>query len=449
MAFVAGLLGTAMSAPPRIAQAATVTQITNFGSNPSGIGMYLYTPTNVVQKPPILVGVHACHSMGLSVCTPNHPFAQQADKYGFLLICPSAVSSDGCWDVHSAADLSHTGSGDASGIISMVNYVIQNKTGDASRVYVAGHSSGGMMTNVLLGSYPDVFKAGAAYAGVAFACFAQGSVDPVTGWSSTCATGNVSMTGAQWGALVRAAYPGFTGTRPRIQLWHGTVDATVAFHNFGEEIKEWTDVLGVSATPVSTENNALQSTWIRTRYADAAGVVQVEAIQETGQPHNLVINGAEAIHFFGLDGSNPGAGPDGGAGGTVKDGGASDGVAQTDGAGNTSGATGGGTANGGSAGTGGAPGTVGPSGTGGALAAGGSTATGPSASGGSSGPSQGTPGTGGTTGSGSGGSSGALSAGGSSSGCSVVSEKSHRVPAAGLCLLLGLWIVASRRRNRN
>jgi len=91
------------------------------------------------------------------------------------------------------------------------------------------------------------------------------------------------MTGAQWGDLVRAAYPGYTGPRPRIQLWHGSVDTTVAFHNFAEAIKQWTNVLGVSETPTSTENNALQTGWIRTRYADSAGVVQVEAIQETGK----------------------------------------------------------------------------------------------------------------------------------------------------------------------
>ena len=40
------------------------------------------------------------------------------------------------------------------------------------RVYVTGASSGGMMTNVLLGDYPDVFKAGAAFMGVPFGCFA-------------------------------------------------------------------------------------------------------------------------------------------------------------------------------------------------------------------------------------------------------------------------------------
>ena len=293
------------------AAAATVERIASFGNNPTGIGMYLYTPSSAVSHPPILIGVHACHGKGTDVCASGTPFAAQADKYGFLLVCPSAVSSDGCWDVHSSAVLTHNGGGDASGIISMVNYVVQNRNGDASRVFVAGHSSGGMMTNVLIGSYPDVFKAGAAYAGVPFACFAQGSVDS-SGWNSSCANGNVSKTGPQWGDLVRAAYPGFTGARPRMQLWHGTADATVNFHNFGEEIKQWTNVLGVSETPATTENNAIQSGWIRTRYVNGSGVVEVEAIQETGQPHNLVLDLANAIRFFGLDGSMPV--PDGGAG---------------------------------------------------------------------------------------------------------------------------------------
>ena len=50
----------------------------------------------------------------------------------------------------------------------MVKYVESHYGGDPNRVYATGHSSGGMMTNVLLGAYPDVFKAGAAFAGVPF-----------------------------------------------------------------------------------------------------------------------------------------------------------------------------------------------------------------------------------------------------------------------------------------
>jgi acetylxylan esterase len=333
------------------AYAGDVQQITAFGANPSGIGMYLYTPSNVTAKPAVVVNVHACHGKGTDVCGPSGAFAQQADQYGFLVICPSAVSSDGCWDVHSVSVLTHEGGGDATGIISMVKWVVQNKNGDADRVFVAGHSSGGMMTNVMLGSYPDVFKAGAAYAGVAFACYAQGAVDSL-GWNSDCAQGKVTMTGKAWGDLVRGAFSTFAGLRPRIQIWHGTKDDVVYFQNFKEEIKQWTNVLGVSETPTATEANALQSTWIRTRYADSSGAVQVEAIEETGQPHNLVVDAKEAIHFFGLDG--PASVSDGGAKDAAADGRMGSGGAGGNGGQAAGGAGGaGGTGGGGSSGIGG------------------------------------------------------------------------------------------------
>ena len=386
---------TCLAAPA--ARAGTTSQLTNFGSNPKNLPMYLYTPTNAGAKPPILVHLHACHAAngGQSMCSSGNAFAQQADKYGFYMVCPSAVSSDQCWDVHSTADLTHGGTGsDVEGIMSAVSYVIASKNGDANRVYAAGYSSGGMMTNVLLGAYPDVFKAGAAFAGVPFGCFAQGNIDSL-GWSSTCANGQVTMTGAQWGDLVRAAYPGYTGPRPRIQLWHGSVDTTVAFHNFGEAIKQWTNVLGVSETPTSTENNALQTGWIRTRYADSAGVVEVEAIQETGKGHgDLSVDpeAGEAIHFLGLDSNNPV--PDGGTvavkDSSVADTASPDAFIKMDLAGSTggstgtggskatggTGATGGVTTSGGAGSTAGATASAGTTATGGAKATGGTTAAG-------------------------------------------------------------------------
>ena len=283
----------------------------------------------------------------------------QADKYGFLLVCPSAVSSDGCWDVHSSAVLTHNGGGDASGIISMVNYVVQNRNGDASRVFVTGHSSGGMMTNVLLGVYPDVFKAGAAFAGVPFACFAQGSVDG-SGWNSSCANGQreqdrsaVGRPRARRLSRLHAARDRACscGTEPPTRRSTSTTSA--------KRSKQWTNVLGVSETPATTENNAIQSSWIRTRYVGGSGVVEVEAIQETGQPHNLVVDLANAIHFFGLDGSMPV--PDGGAGGsggsTGVDGGVDAGGGGRGGAGGRGGVAGGAAGDGGRGDGAGAAGT--------------------------------------------------------------------------------------------
>jgi acetylxylan esterase len=278
------------------AQTSTLQEVTSFGTNPTRLRMYVYRPKNVRARPPIVVASHYCHGDAIAFYNGSD-FARLADQHGFMLIFPSVTQAgDGCFDVASPGTLTHDGGGDSLGIASMVRYAIQTYGGDATRVYATGVSSGAMMTEVLLGSYPDLFKAGAAFAGVPFACFAG----PVS-WSDDCAKGRIVKTAAEWGALVRAADPGYTGPRPRIQLWHGTSDEVLSYVDFGEAIEQWTNVLGVSQTPASTEPNTPQPGWTRTRYGGAGEGALVEAISMQGVPHNLPVQAAAAIHFFGLD----------------------------------------------------------------------------------------------------------------------------------------------------
>jgi cell division septation protein DedD len=180
----------------------------------------------------------------------------------------------------------------------MVKYVLQRYSADASRVYAVGASSGAMMTNVLLGTYPDVFKAGAAFSGVPFGCFAttDGSM-----WNGACAGGTIIKTPQQWGDLVRAAYPGYSGPRPRMQVWHGTDDTTLRYQNFTEEIKQWTNVHGLNQTPAYTDHP--QTSWTRTRYGGTGTQALVEAISIQGTGHSLPMSGMalRVIQFFGLD----------------------------------------------------------------------------------------------------------------------------------------------------
>lgn len=288
------ILSTWLSAAG-LAVAGTFSQIADFGSNPGNSKMFLYVPTNSAAKPAILVAMHHCQGTAQSFYDGT-PFRTQADRHGFLVIYPDANRSGQCWDVHSTQSLSHNGGGDAGSIVSMVRWAVKNRNGDSTRVYATGTSSGAMMTNVMLGSYPEVFKAGAAYAGVPFACFAGAGE-----WNPTCAGGRSLKTPEQWGDLVRAAYPGYSGPRPRMQLWHGDRDETLNFANFAEAIDQWSNVLGVSRTPTSTENDVPRNGWIRTRYRDNAGVIQVEAIQETGVTHGIQILADSTMAFFGLD----------------------------------------------------------------------------------------------------------------------------------------------------
>jgi poly(hydroxyalkanoate) depolymerase family esterase len=295
-AAVLAAAGVFAAAPP--AHAASLVQITNFGNNPTGLNMYEYVPNNVQANPPILVALHQCTGSGPGFYSST-AFASLADQYGFIVIYPSATRSGSCWDVSSSAALSHSGNSDPAGIISMVDYVEQHNNGNANRVYVTGASSGAMMTNVLLGDYPNVFQAGSAFMGVPFGCFFTGTVD---GWNSACADGQVSMTGAAWAQQVDNADPGYSGPRPRMQLWHGTADGTLNYENLSQEILQWTTVLGVSSTPTTTDTPV--SGWTRTRY-DSGSTVEVEAYSIAGAGHVLPESGAGmenyAIQFFGLN----------------------------------------------------------------------------------------------------------------------------------------------------
>ncbi|MFL6118398.1 PHB depolymerase family esterase [Actinophytocola sp.] len=293
----AGLL-VGQSAP---ASAASLVEITNFGTNPSGLRMHLYVPDGVPANPAVLVAVHYCTGTGPAFYSGTE-FARLADQYKFIVIYPSATRSGQCFDVYTNEALHRNGGSDPVGIRSMVSYVQQRYNADSNRIFVTGASSGAMMTNVLLGDYPDVFKAGAAFMGVPATCFAT---TPPNTWNSDCANGNVVKTAQQWGDAARAMDPGYSGPRPRMQLWHGTADTTLHYPNFGEEIKQWTNVLGVSQTPSSTDTP--QSGWTRTRYGGTGTTAPVEAISVNGVGHSLPLAGqaAMAIAFFGLNTSTP------------------------------------------------------------------------------------------------------------------------------------------------
>src|SRR3954447_12978398 len=122
----------------------------------------------------------------------------------------------------------------------MVEHMIQTHAIDRRRVFVTGLSAGGAMTSVMLAAYPEVFAGGAVITGVpyraaigapaALRCMFQGQV----------------RSAREWGALVRAAsrHP---GPWPKLSVWHGSADLTVAPVNAAEIIKQWADVHGLAA----------------------------------------------------------------------------------------------------------------------------------------------------------------------------------------------------------
>jgi hypothetical protein len=108
-------------------------------------------------------------------------------------------------------------------------------------------------------------------------------------------------------------HPGYTGRYPRMQLWHGTTDTTLAYPNFGEQIEQWTNLNGLSQAPAATDQP--QPSWTRTRYGSTGTRATVEGISIAGIGHQLPMAGqlAYAVAFLGLDGTTTTPSPSGSA----------------------------------------------------------------------------------------------------------------------------------------
>ncbi len=349
--------------------------------------MDLYVPDMADASPGIIVILHYCG--GNSGAT--HGWLQGlSDQHGFLIVAPSVGAGKDCWNA------TPTRGGELASIVQMVDFVANEEGADRTRVFAAGASSGACMTNALLAAYPEIFAGGSVLAGVPAGAWMGGNT------CGSCGQNPPNRTAQQWGDLVRNASPNFMGTRPRVQLWHGTSDNTLNYPNLAAEVLQWTNVLGVTDQDATMESNQPKSGWSRTSYRKN-GTVVLESTIGQGQPHDLTGVGLwpDVVRFFGLDmDAAPGTGGAGGMGGAA-------GAAGAAGSGTNGGASGmgnGGTGNAAGATSAGAAGDGGVANAGGADAGGGTPASGGVSTAGA--------GSGGVTTGGVGGAAGMTSAGG-------------------------------------
>ncbi|MFI9818784.1 extracellular catalytic domain type 1 short-chain-length polyhydroxyalkanoate depolymerase [Saccharothrix variisporea] len=234
---------TAVTAAP--ASAATLREVTGFGSNPGNLQMFRYVPDGLPAGRPVVLALHGCTQNATSYATGTG-WLKLADQHRFTVVFPqqrSANNANSCFNWFEPGD-TRRGYGEALSIKQMVDRTRQDV--GATAAYVSGLSAGGGMTSVMLATYPDVFSGGGVIAGLPYGC--ANSVAS----AYNCMNPGVNLTPAQWGDKVRAAFA-YSGTRPKVSIWHGTSDTTVRPMNAVESVEQWTNVNGTDQTPDATD----------------------------------------------------------------------------------------------------------------------------------------------------------------------------------------------------
>ncbi|RCV49733.1 extracellular catalytic domain type 1 short-chain-length polyhydroxyalkanoate depolymerase [Marinitenerispora sediminis] len=281
-------------APP--ARAAALTQVTGFGSNPGGLGMYAYVPESAGEGAPLVVLLHGCTQTAAGYHA-NSGWQKYADSEGLVLVYAEqrlVNNASRCFNWFQPADVAR-GSGEALSIRQMVAHAHTAFGTDPGRGYVSGLSAGGAMAAEMLSAYPETFAGGAVVAGLPSGCAA----DLLSAFG--CQNPGRDRTPDQWGDAVRAKNPGYTGPWPRVAIWHGTADTTVVPANARESRDQWTDVWGIGQTPTST--GQLPGGTVVEEYAAPSGAVAVARYQVPGMGHGTPVDPGPAAEQCGTAGA--------------------------------------------------------------------------------------------------------------------------------------------------
>ncbi|MCB1009936.1 MAG: PHB depolymerase family esterase [Acidobacteria bacterium] len=300
------LLGLLLAAAPLSAsepEAAPnpLLEVESFGSNPGRLEMYVHLPPGTVAGAPLVVVAHGCFQTARQVAASSG-WVELADRHRFALLFPQTSKENepmgGCFRTWQPQQTRREG-GEPVSIRQMIEWMLETYRLDARRVFVTGMSSGGLVTNVLLATYPELFAAGASLSGYPYDC--ADSFETV----KSCCAGERPLDSEAWAKLVLDARPGYAGPRPRVAIWHGDADTLLLPVNLRLQMEQWTRVLGVDQVPDEVDSIGGH---LRERFSDASGEPVVETFLIHGMGHALAVDpdgtpacGATGDYFSDVD----------------------------------------------------------------------------------------------------------------------------------------------------
>ncbi|MEP9400115.1 PHB depolymerase family esterase [Mesorhizobium sp. KR2-14] len=255
--------------------------LTGFGSNPGALAAKCYLPTGLPEGAPLVVVLHGC-TQNAAGYDHHSGWSQLAAEAGFALLYPEQQRANNpnlCFNWFQPAD-TRRDMGEALSIRQMMEAMVLAHGLDRKRIFITGLSAGGAMAAVMLATYPEVFAGGAIIAGLPY-----GSATTVPqAFDRMRGQGGPSQRDLQQAVHSAADHP---GPWPRISIWQGSADQTVAPSNAEAIAAQWLGVHGLDKKrPTHSETAGRLS---RQVWCNATGETMIEINSIVGMGHGTPI----------------------------------------------------------------------------------------------------------------------------------------------------------------
>ena len=263
-------------------------EVAGFGPNPGALRMLTYAPPGLRADAPLVVVLHGC-GQSAEAFAVGAGWTQLADRGGFAVLCAEQTTANNrglCFNWFRPADI-RPRTGEAASIRQMIEHALASAGPDQRQVFVVGLSAGGSMALAMLATAPELFTAGAVIAGVAYGAAAN------LGEALLAMSLAPPRSPESLGDAVRRAARR-NGPWPRLSVWQGMADRTVAPANADRIVTQWRNLHDLPAEPSRIE--VLQGQTV-SRWTAASGqtVLELHRVDGLGHGAPLTAGGPEGI----------------------------------------------------------------------------------------------------------------------------------------------------------
>jgi poly(hydroxyalkanoate) depolymerase family esterase len=254
----------------------SLSDLAAFGSNPGALRARVYVPENLPRGAALVVVLHGCTQTAAGY-DHGSGWSRLADEKGFAVLFPEQQRANNpnlCFNWFVPEDVTRD-RGEVLSIRQMIEAMVTKHGLDRRRVFVTGLSAGGAMAAAMLATYPEVFAGGAVIAGLAY-----GSASTIPeAFDRMRGHGGPSKSELQRRLAQASTHK---GSWPKISIWQGTADHTVAPSNADSLVAQWQGVHRVGASPARKETVDGQT---RQVWCDADGNEVIEKYTIAGMGH--------------------------------------------------------------------------------------------------------------------------------------------------------------------
>ncbi len=272
--------------PPQGAPSRHLLDLPAAGINSGQLKFRAYLPGTLAEGAALVVVLHGC-TQDAPAYNHGSGWSRLAREEGFAVLFAEQQRSNNpnlCFNWFLPGDVTRD-SGEVSSIREAIHRLVADRDLDPRRVFVTGLSAGGAMAASMLATYPETFAGGAIIAGLPHGCAntVPEAFDRMRGHAMP------SVPHLQ--RLLRSASR-HTGPWPKVSIWHGSADQTVAASNMEAIAAQFRGVHGVDAKPdgVTRSGRLTRQIW---RNADGSAVIETNLI--AGMGHGTPVSGRDSI----------------------------------------------------------------------------------------------------------------------------------------------------------